>query len=131
MQEQDENFASAHSLRGEAPLSRIGIDEHCSPDVHQAIWRLGSIGCHGLFRRLNSFVQLQRQVGGMIAHRLGRFHCACLHLISSHSRMPHINPRALFVSSAIHLFSLFSLRLPFLSSATGLDHRHCQGARLG
>ncbi len=50
LQEQDEDLAGAHSVRGETALPRAGIDEHCCTDVHQEIWGLSAIGGHWRLR---------------------------------------------------------------------------------
>lgn len=45
LQEQDQDFAGAHSVRGEAALSRAGIDEHCRTNVHDTLGGVGSVMC--------------------------------------------------------------------------------------
>lgn len=38
LQEQDEDLAGAHSLRDEAALPGVGVDEYRGENVHQQIW---------------------------------------------------------------------------------------------
>lgn len=37
LQEQDKDLAGAHSIRDEAPLPGVGIDEHCRENVHEQV----------------------------------------------------------------------------------------------
>ena len=66
VQEQDQDIASAHTVRGEVAVPRVGLNEHCSKDVHEEIWRDGPIGwsharsaavCPCLVMRISAFLQ--------------------------------------------------------------------------
>ena len=43
VQEQDQDFADPHPVRGQAPLPRARVHEYCGQDVYEEIGGLNSI----------------------------------------------------------------------------------------